>query len=115
LNLYRNQSVVISDTQTFSNTLTATFLGSVGHFARTQIPEAPGLQSLQNLGSNVALGTNVPIFPGIRSNISGFVNIFSGGALTQVPTSYEYSATAVKLLGAHTVSFGATFEHDQIN
>jgi hypothetical protein len=116
LNRYRNQSVVISDTQIFSNTLTATFLGSVGHFARTQIPVAPGLLSLQDLGSNVPLGTTVPIFPGIRSNISnGFVNIFSGGALTQVPTSYEYSATAVKLVGAHTLSFGAVFEHDQIN
>ncbi len=114
-NFFRNQSLVLSDTKTFSNTLTATFRATFGRFARTQIPEAPGLQSLQNLGSNVALGTNVPIFPGIRANISGFVNIFSGGALTQVPTTYEYSADAVKVLGPHTLSFGAAFEHDQIN
>ncbi len=114
-NFFRNQSLVLSDTQTFSNTLTATFRASFGRFARTQIPEAPGLQSLQNLGSNVPLGTNVPIFPGIRANISGFVNIFSGGALTQAPTTFEYSADAVKVLGPHTLTFGATFEHDQIN
>ncbi len=116
LNLFRNQSLVFSDTHTFSSTLTATFRGSFGRFARTQIPVAPGLQSLQNLGSNVPLGTNVPIFPGIRSNISnGFVNIFSGGALTQIPTTYEYSANAVKVVGPHTLTFGVTFEHDQIN
>ena len=114
-NYFRNQSLVLSDTHTFSSTLTATFRGSFGRFARTQVPIAPGLLSLQSLGANVPLGTNVPIFPGIRANISGFVNIFSGGALTQVPTTYEYSATAVKLLGPHTLTFGVTFEHDQIN
>jgi hypothetical protein len=62
--LFRNQSLTLSDTHIFSNTLTATVYASAGRFARTQIPEAPGLQSLQDLGQNVSLGTNVPIFPG---------------------------------------------------
>jgi hypothetical protein len=116
LNLFRNQNLTLADTQTFSSTFTATFHATFGRYARTQIPEAPGLKSLQNLGSQVALGTNVPIFPGIRSNISGgFVNIFSGGALTQDPTSFEYRAEAVKVVGSHQVSFGVTFENDQIN
>ncbi len=114
-NLFRNQILSISDTQIFSNTLTATLYVSAGRFARTQIPVAPGLQSLQNLGANVPLGTNVPIFPGIRANIAGFVNIFSGGALTQIPTSYEYKAQAVKVLGQHTISFGAAYERTGIN
>jgi hypothetical protein len=116
LNLFRNQSLSLADSHTFSSTLTATFHASFGRYARTQIPYAPGLKSLQNLGSKVALGTQVPIFPGIRSNISGgFVNIFSGGALTQDPTSFEYRAEAVKILGPHQLSFGFTFENDQIN
>ena len=114
-NLFRNQSLTLSDTQILSNTLTATLYASAGRFARTQIPVAPGLQSLQALGQQVPLGTNVPIFPGIRANIAGFVNIFSGGALAQVPTSYEYKAEAVKVFGAHTISFGATFERTGIN
>lgn len=114
-NLFRNQSLLLSDTQTFSNTLTATFYASAGRFARTQIPEAPGLQSLQDLGQNVPLGTNVPIFPGIRANISGFVDIFSGGALTQAPTSYEYSAQVVKVLRAHTLTFGGAYERTGVN
>lgn len=114
-NLFRNQSLSLSDTHIFSSTLTATVYASAGRFARTQIPEAPGLQSLQDLGQNVPLGTNIPIFPGIRANISGFVNIFSGGALTQDPTSFEYKAQVVKVLGSHTLSFGGSFERTRID
>ena len=116
LNLFRNQNLTIADSHSFSDTLTAVFRLTFGRYARTQIPEAPGLKSLQDLGSKVALGTQVPIFPGIRSNISGgFVNIFSGGALQQDPTAYEYRAEAVKVHGPHQLAFGFTFEHDQIN
>lgn len=116
LNLFRNQNFTISDAHTFSSSFTATFGATFGRYARTQIPVAPGLKSLQDLGSKVALGTQVPIFPGIRSNIAGgFVNIFSGGALQQDPTAYEYRAQAVKVFGSHQFSFGFMFEHDQIN
>jgi len=115
-NLFRNQSVIITDTQVFSPTLTSTFSASAGRFARTQIPEAPGLQSLQDLGQNVPLGSpGEAIFPGIRANISGFVDIFSGGALTQDSTSFDYKASAVKVLNAHTISFGGEFEKDRID
>jgi hypothetical protein len=115
-NLFRNQSVIIADTQIFSPTFTATFAASAGRFARTQIPEAPGLQSLQDLGQNVPLGSpGEAIFPGIRANISGFVDIFSGGALTQDSTSFDYKASAVKVLNAHTISFGGEFERDRID
>jgi hypothetical protein len=115
-NLFRNQSVIITDTQVFSPTFTATVLASAGRFARTQIPEAPGLQSLQDLGQNVPLGSpGESIFPGIRANISGFVDIFSGGALTQDSTSFDYQASAVKVLQAHTISFGGEFERDRID
>ncbi len=116
LNLFRNQNLTIDDSHSFSNTLTAVVHFTFGRYARTQIPVAPGLKSLQDLGSKVSLGTEVPIFPGIRSNIAGgFVNIFSGGALQQDPTAYEVRAEAVKLHGPHQLSFGFIFEHDQIN
>jgi Carboxypeptidase regulatory-like domain/TonB-dependent Receptor Plug Domain len=115
-NHFRNQSAIITDTQVFSPTFTAIFSASAGRFARTQIPEAPGLQSLQDLGQNVPLGSpGESIFPGIRANISGFVDIFSGGALTQDSTSFDYKASAVKLLSAHTISFGVEFERDRID
>ncbi len=114
-NKFRNQSAIITDTQIFSPTFTTTFSVSAGRFARTQIPVAPGLQSLQDLGQNVPLGTTVPIFPGIRANISGFVNVFSGGALTQDSTSFDYKASAVKVLSTHTISFGAEYERDRID
>ncbi|MGC1784092.1 MAG: carboxypeptidase regulatory-like domain-containing protein [Acidobacteriaceae bacterium] len=116
LNLFRNQSVIVTDTQVFSPTFTGTFAASAGRFARTQIPEAPGLQSLQDLGQNVPLGSpGESIFPGIRANINGFVDIFSGGALTQDSTSFDYKASLVKVLNAHTLSFGAEFERDRID
>jgi len=115
-NRFRNQSAIITDTQIFSPTFTAEFSASAGRFARTQIPQAPGLQSLQDLGQNVPLGSpGESIFPGIRANISGFVDIFSGGALTQDSTSFDYKASAVKVLNSHTLSFGVEFERDRID
>jgi hypothetical protein len=115
-NLFRNQSGIITDTHIFSPTFTVTFEASGGRFARTQIPEAPGLKSLQDLGANVPLGApGESIFPGIRANISGYVDIFSGGALTQDSTSFDYKASAVKVLQAHTITFGAEFERDRID
>ena len=115
-NRFRDQSLTIADTQVFSNTLTATFTVTAGRFARTQVPVSPGLQGLQALGQNVPLGTaNIPIFTGVRANISGFVNIFSGGGLTQDPTSFEFKGVAVKVLGPHTFSFGGTFERSRID
>lgn len=115
LNLFRNQSLTLSDTQIFSNTLTGTIYATGSRYARTQIPETPTLHTLQNLGQNLPLGTNVPIFPGVRSNISGFVNLFSGGALTQDSTTFEYKAQLVKVLGAHTISFGGGYERTRID
>ncbi len=115
-NLFRNQSLIITDTQVFSPTFTLTGSASAGRFARTQIPQAPGLQSLQDLGQNVPLGSpGESIFPGIRANISGFVDIFSGGALTQDSTLFDYQVSAVKVLNTHTIGFGGEFERDRIN
>lgn len=115
-NYFRNQNLALSDIHSFSNTMTAHFYVSAGRYARTQVPIAPGLKTLQDLGATgVPLGTNVPIFPGVRSNISGYVNIFSGGALTQAPTSYEARIDVTKLLGHHTLTMGFSYERTQIN
>jgi Carboxypeptidase regulatory-like domain/TonB-dependent Receptor Plug Domain len=114
-NLFRNQSLTLNETHVFDPTLTATFYASAERFARTQIPVDPGFQSLQSFGQQVPLGTGVPLFTGIRVNISGFVNVFSGGALRQDPTTFEYRAQAVKVWGAHTINFGAGFERTRID
>ncbi len=114
-NLFRNQSLTLNETHVFDPSLTATFYASAERFARTQIPEAPGLQTLQSFGQQVPLGTSVPVFPGIRVNVSGFVNVFSGGALRQDPTTFEYRAQAVKIWGAHSINFGAGFERSRID
>ncbi len=115
-NLFRNQSLIITDTQAFSPTFTLTGSVSAGRFARTQIPEAPWLQSLQDLGQNVPLGSpGESIFPGIRANISGFADIFSGGALTQDSTTFDYQGSAEKVINTHTISFGGEYERDRID
>ena len=115
LNLFRNQSITLNDTHSFSPTLTATFFASMGRFSRTQIPQAPGLQTLQDFGQNVPLGTGVSIFPGIRVHLTSFFDLFSGGALKQDPTSYTYKASAIKSAGAHTINFGFEFERTGVN
>ena len=62
-NLFRNQTLILRDTQVFNATTTLSLDFNFGRFARTQIPEDPGLQTLQSFGQNVPLGTAVPIFP----------------------------------------------------
>ena len=114
-NLFRNQTATLNDTQIFSPTLTLALYASAGRFARTQIPEDPGLQTLQSFGQNVPLGTAVPQFDGIRDNISGYVDIFSGGSLRQDSTSFIYRGIFTKMLGAHQLTFGAEYERTRID
>ncbi|HKR26754.1 MAG TPA: hypothetical protein VJS11_04840, partial [Acidobacteriaceae bacterium] len=117
LNLFRNQALTISDAHVFSNTLTGAIY--VGGFrgARTQIPEAPGLKTLKNLGQTINYGSpteNLVPFPGVRANLS-YINIFSGGALTQDSTTFDVDAQLVKVLHTHTLSMGGELERDRID
>jgi hypothetical protein len=114
-NAFRNQSLVLSDTHIFSPTFTGTVTVAAGRFARTQVPQAPGLHSLQDLGQQVPLGTPISLFPGIRSNIAGFVNIFSGGTLAQAATTFDYKVAFVKTVRSHTLNFGGGWERSYIN
>lgn len=117
-NLFRNQSLTISDAHVFSNTMTGTLYGSFYRGARTQIPEAPGLKTLQSLGYNIPYGSpneSLVPFPGVRSNISGFVNIFSGGALTQDSTTFDFTGQVVKLMHTHTLTMGGDLERTRID
>ena len=117
-NLFRNQSLTLSDVHTFSSSLTGVVNVSAFRSGRTQIPEAPGLKTLQALGMNAPFGSvneNLIPFAGVRANISGYVDIFSGGALTQDPTSFNFSAQVVKLLKRHTLTAGFDFERTRID
>lgn len=118
LNKFRNQSLTISDAHVFSNTLTGAIYGSFYRGARTQIPEAPGLKTLQSLGQNAPFGSpteSLVPFPGVRAQISGYVEAFSGGALTQDSTTFDFSAQVVKLAHTHTLSMGGDIERDRID
>ncbi len=117
-NLFRNQAVTISDAHIFSNTLTGAIYAGFYRGGRTQIPEAPGLKTLQQLGQNAPYGNpneNLVPFPGVRVGISGYVNVFSGGALTQDATTFDFHAQAVKLLHRHTLTMGGDLERDRID
>lgn len=117
-NLFRNQSVALSDAHIFSNTLTGAAYFGFYRGARTQIPEAPGLKTLQDLGQNAPYGSpneSLVPFPGVRAQISGYVEAFSGGALTQDATTFDFHAQIVKLLHKHTLSMGGDLERDRID
>jgi hypothetical protein len=117
-NLFRNQSVNLSDAHTFSPTLTGAIYANFYRGARTQIPEAPGLKTLQQLGQNAPYGNpneSLVPFPGVRVNISGYVEAFSGGALTQDSTTFDFHGQFVKLWHTHTLSIGGDVERDRID
>jgi hypothetical protein len=118
LNLFRNQALTISEAHVFSDTLTGAFYAGFLRSARTQIPEALGSKTLQDLGYKVPFGSpteNLVPFPGVRANISGYVNIFSGGALTQDSTTFDFSAQLVKVWHTHTLTMGGDVERDRID
>jgi hypothetical protein len=117
-NLFRNQTLTLSDAHVFNSTTTGAVYFSFYRGARTQIPEAPGLQTLVNLGQGINYGSpneSLVPFPGVRCNISGFVNIFSGGALTQDSTTFDTTAQIVKLIHTHTVTMGGDLERTRID
>jgi hypothetical protein len=117
-NLFRNQSVTISDAHVFSNTLTGALYGGFYRGGRTQVPEAPGLKTLQNLGQNAPYGSpneSLVPFPGVRALISGYVEAFSGGALTQDSTTFDFSGQVVKLWHTHTLTMGGDIERSRID
>lgn len=116
-NLFRNQALTISDAHVFSSTLTGSVYVGAFRGARTQIPEAPGLKTLKDLGQTINYGSpteNLVPFPGVRANL-GYINIFSGGALTQDSTTFDITAELVKVLNTHTLSFGGEIERDRID
>ncbi|MGH9600564.1 MAG: carboxypeptidase regulatory-like domain-containing protein [Terracidiphilus sp.] len=117
-NLFRNQSVTISDAHVFSNTFTGAVYGSFYRGGRTQIPEAPGLKTLQDLGQTAPYGSpneSLVPFPGVRAQISGYVEAFSGGALTQDATTFDFTSNFVKLAHTHTITMGGDLERDRID
>jgi Carboxypeptidase regulatory-like domain len=118
LNEFRNQSVNLSEAHIFSNTLTGAVYGNFYRGARTQIPEAPGLKTLQDLGQNAPYGNpneSLVPFPGVRVQISGYVEAFSGGALTQDATTFDFHGQFVKLWHTHTLTLGGDLERDRID
>jgi hypothetical protein len=116
-NLFRNQTFTMSDAHVFSNTLTGSIYAGFFRGARTQIPEAPGLKTDKDLGQTINYGSpneNLIPFPGVRDNL-GYINVFSGGALTQDSTTFDFNAEIVKLLNTHTLSFGGDVERTRID
>ena len=118
-NLFRNQALTLSEAHVFSSTLTGAVYFGFYRGARTQIPEAPGLKTDYQLGqTGVPYGSpteNLVAFPGVRDNINGYVNIFSGGALTQDATTFDLHAQVVKLEHKHTLTIGGDMERSRID
>ena len=117
-NRFRNQALTLSDAHVFSNTLTGAVYFGFYRGARTQVPEAPGLKTLQQLGQNAPYGSpneSLVPFPGVRVGISGYVNAFSGGALTQDSTTFDFHGQLVKLWHTHTLTMGGDMERSRID
>ncbi len=117
-NLFRNQAFNVSDAHVFSPTLTGAVYFGFYRGARTQVPEAPGLKTLQQLGQIAPYGSpneSLVPFPGVRAQISGYVEAFSGGALTQDSTTFDFHAQATKLWHKHTLAMGFDLERSRID
>ncbi|MGH9469474.1 MAG: carboxypeptidase regulatory-like domain-containing protein, partial [Terriglobia bacterium] len=100
---YTNQSLMVSDTHTFSPNLLL-----VGTFGYTRVPRVRAAvepTTMQALGANVPLASsNAP--PQISTSISGYANLVSGTPIQIQPHTFEYRAHFTWSHDKHMVQFG---------
>ena len=106
-NLFRNQSLTVRDTHTAGPNLVLIFSGTWSRFNRLQSPVTP--VTLTSLGVKIPRAREMDYVEGIRFNISGFGNLFSGGALQQIPETQQYKASAAINHGEHGLHFGIDY------
>ncbi|MGH9402055.1 MAG: carboxypeptidase regulatory-like domain-containing protein [Terriglobia bacterium] len=108
-NNYLDQSLLVSDTHSFSPNLL--FVGSFAftRTARTQVPTLP--ESLQSLGQKapLALGSAAE---SIDLSISNYFSIFSGGPLIGLPNVFGFNGETTWIHGKHLLQFGMYVERD---
>lgn len=108
-NNYLDQSVLASDTHSFSPTLL--FVGSFSFIrtARTQVPTLP--ESLQSLGQKAPLALTTAA-ESIDLSVNNYFSIFSGGPLIGIPDAFGFNGETTWTHGKHLVQFGMYVERD---
>lgn len=111
-NVFRNRSFTIRDTHTFSPNFVLTASATYSRFFRDQIPQTP--TTLRDAGVQYPLGREEDLKEGIRFAVAGYFNLFSGGALQQIPAVQGYRGSAYYTRGRHVMQFGVDFDHHNV-
>jgi len=107
-NIYRNQSILVSDTHTFGPSLL--FTGSFGYTGVPRTLDSISPTTMQDLGVKVPAATaGVP--PQILLDINGYANLNGGSPITLQPKTYEYRGRFTWMHGKHMVQFGMDTLH----
>jgi hypothetical protein len=110
-NNFLDQNLLITDTHTFSPNMLLVASFGYTRTARTQIPEEP--ITLQAAGANIPEAI-AGAAPEMRVNLSGYVNLFSGGGLLGRPGIWDYRGQVTWTHGRHLVQFGMDVERDRM-
>ena len=111
-NYFRNRSLTVRDTHTFSPNFVLTASATWSRFFRDQVPRTP--TTLREAGVKYPLGREEDLKEGIRYDAQGYFNLFSGGALQQVPAVQGYRASAYYTRDRHVMQFGMDFDRHNV-
>jgi len=108
-NRFRNQTVLVSNTYTFSPTWVMTTTFNYLRTFRTETPGAPF--SLQDLGAKVPCSDLSNCGNKIYLTFSGYSNLAISGGSIILPEAEEANADVSHAAGRHFVRFGGGFRH----
>jgi len=111
-NVFRNQSVTVRYSNTFTPSLVFTALGTYSRFRRDQFPSTP--ITVREAGAKYPLGREAGVREGIRFNVAGYFNLFSGGALQQIPQLQDYRFSFFHNRGGHGLQFGSDIAFNNV-
>jgi hypothetical protein len=111
-NFFYNRSLTVRDTHTFTPSFVMTVTATYARFFRDQFPRRQ--LTLREAGVQYPLAREVadPAKEGVRFNVTGFFQLFSGGALTQQPETQDYRVSGYYTRGGHVVQFGVDLERN---
>ncbi|HJZ95489.1 MAG TPA: TonB-dependent receptor, partial [Candidatus Solibacter sp.] len=108
-NQYNNQTIMVSDTHTFSPSWLITASFNYLRTFRNETPVAP--LSMQQLGAKVPCASGNDCGNKIYVQLSGYTNLaISGGGISQ-PEAEEAVAEVSHQSGRHFIRFGASYRH----
>jgi hypothetical protein len=109
---FRNQTVLVTETHTFSPSWVMDNSFNYLQTFRTEQPTAPVYTKDLGLDANIpAAQADVP-YPQINIQFTGYTRVYSSRSVVFNPASFEFSSSVSHPAGSHFLQFGGNVRHN---